>query len=273
MLSCALSKTVATLALLGACAGAAAHDTWFLPLGAPSGVPLLSLGTGNRYPLQEFPIGAEQLTMRGCRSADDRPVSFSAVRDLPKSLLLQAAVAGAPRDRLAAPLSCWAQLVPFEVELEARIVDIYLDEIAASPAVREAWAGMRARGVTWKERFTKHARIELAAGRSTAAAAASGMGLDALLQSGLQRLREGDPLEVQVLRDGQPLAGLAVELIDARGASGGWFHTDAQGRVGFGAPAPGRWVLRGTDLRVSTTEPDTWDSRFINLAFEVNAKP
>jgi hypothetical protein len=266
-----LPRFAAALALLACGAGASAHDTWFQPLGGPSGAPLLSLGTGNRYPVQEFAVGAEQLARRGCHSGDGAEVSFSAVRHLPKALLMQAVVAGAPRERLVAPLSCWTQLVPFEVELEPRLVEVYLDEINAPAAVREAWASMRSRGVVWKERFTKHARIELPAGGSMAPPVPSGMGLDAMPEGGLQRLRPGDPMVVQVLRDGQPLPGLPTELVDAHGASGGWFRTDHQGRVGFSAPAAGRWMLRGTDLRLSTSQPHSWDSRFITLVFEVAA--
>jgi hypothetical protein len=37
------------------------------------------------------------------------------------------------------------------------------------------------------------------------------------------------------------------------------------------APLPGRWVLRGTDLRTSEREPDSWESRFVTLAFEIAA--
>ena len=32
---------------------------------------------------------------------------------------------------------------------------------------------------------------------------------------------------------------------------------------------PGRWVPRGTDLRLGETEPNLWISRFVTLAFEV----
>ena len=52
-----------------------------------------------------------------------------------------------------------------------------------------------------------------------------------------------------------------------------WLQTDAQGRVRAQAPSPGRWVLRGTDLRLSATRPDAWESRFVTLAFEVGDGP
>ena len=42
-----------------------------------------------------------------------------------------------------------------------------------------------------------------------------------------------------------------------------------QGRVRIQAPLAGQWVLRGTDLRLSERVPDTWESRFVTLAFEI----
>jgi uncharacterized GH25 family protein len=76
-------------------------------------------------------------------------------------------------------------------------------------------------------------------------------------------------LQFQVLRDGQPLPDFAVEMRNERSPLGLWRKTDAQGRVSIAAPLPGRWVLRGTDLRLSESEPDLWVSRFVTLAFDV----
>jgi hypothetical protein len=71
------------------------------------------------------------------------------------------------------------------------------------------------------------------------------------------------------MRIGQPLPDLSVELRGDRIALGIWRKTDAEGRVRFPAPLAGRWVLRGTELRVSERDPDTWESRFVTLAFEI----
>jgi hypothetical protein len=38
-------------------------------------------------------------------------------------------------------------------------------------------------------------------------------------------------------------------------------------------PLAGHWLLRGTDLRLSDTVPDSWDSRFVTLAFSVLQQP
>jgi len=249
-----------------------AHDTWFQALNVRGGGGLLSLGTGNRFPKQEFPIGPEQLRQNGCRSADGAPAVLSAVRVGSTSLLMRLALSGSPAGAApSSPVSCWAQLVPFDVEIAPDIVDVYFRDIAATPAVRARWADIHARGLPWKERFTKHARIELhgAAASGSPPPKATDMDMDLLMESGLGELRAGDPLVFQVLRRGVPLPALALELVDASGRSGGWFSSDADGRVRMPAPAAGRWVLHGTDLRPSSAQPDAWESDFVTLAFEV----
>ena len=131
--------------------------------------------------------------------------------------------------------SCWVRLVPLPIELAPDKVAIYLREIQAGPELRADWADMQRRGLPWTERYTKHAGINFAPGR-----------------------------------DGQPLAGLPVELQSADAAVGIWRRSDAQGRISLPALPAGRWLLRGTDLRRSDAQPDTWDSRFVTLAFDVS---
>lgn len=252
-------------ALALAAFGALAHDTWFEPLpGAAAGGVAFALGTGNRFPLQEFPVGIEQLVSSGCRDAAGAVVALQRLQDKPNALWLRAAVRadGAP--------SCWAQVQPFEVEIAPRIVELYFKEIQAPAAVREAWAEMHRRGVTWKERYTKHARIETWRAGAAVSTQPVPMAMDVLLTSdgpvGVDR-----PLGFQVLRDGLPLPDFPVELQNSASGLGIWRRTDAQGRVTFSPPLPGRWILRGTDLRLSETQRDYWESRFVTLAFEVPA--
>lgn len=252
------------LALALGAGAAAAHDTWFRALPSPRvGEALLLLGTGNQFPVQESAVGAEHLVSSGCRSGAAAgtlaPLQLTAY-----ALLLRAA---APAG--SASLSCWAQLAPFEVELSPELVAVYLDEIAAPDAVRAAWAAMQARGVVWKERFTKHARIEL--GPLAAPRPIEPLGMDVLLTAGRPRPQVGDELSLQVLRDGRPLAGFAVEMRSHRQGDAVWLRTDAAGRVSWRPPASGAWVLRGTDLR--PVDGDRWESRFITLAFDVAAAP
>lgn len=260
----------AALALSLAGPAAHAHDTWFepLPTTRPGEVPL-KLGTGNRFPHHEFTVGEASLRQQGCRRGAGKVVPMQVAGETVQALTLKARPGG------VGAVTCWAQQQPFEIEIAtAATVEVYLKEVNASPAVRAAWAELQARGVPWRERYAKHARIELAGRRatteaSTEAATPTDMAMDVLLDSGLQPLAAGDTVRFQVLRDGQPLPDLAVELQNDQSPIGFWKKTDAEGRVSFQVPIEGNWLLRGTDLRLSTTTPDTWDSRFATLAFRV----
>jgi len=257
-----MKHTLAVISLLFAAAGAAAHDTWFPDVRVRLG-RLDEVLPERSYAMGKLDVeGAEHLALSGCRDGDGRPMRLTAVRDTSTALLLRAS---GPRE--APGMSCWAQLKPSEIELAPEIVKLYLDEIHATDAVRQAWSAMQARGVVWKERYVKHARIE--AGGGSAALQPSGMDLDILLEAGLRVPRAGEVLAFQVLRDGRALPGQPMELVDGQGRSGGWALTDGEGRVRFTLPASRRWLLRGTQLQPSAADPDIWESGFVTLAFEV----
>jgi hypothetical protein len=266
------AKSILPAVLLALClvAPAQAHDTWFesRPASA-SGELRVALGTGNRFPLMEFPLGIEQLRLSACRSDAAGALRLAHDGDEAQALRLRVVYAGG-----GVALSCWAQTQAFEAELSAPLVAQYLKEIQAPPGVHRAWAEQHARGQRWTERYSKHARIELpdAAGR-LAAPVPSGMALDLLQLGGPRPLRAGDTVDFQLLRDGQPLAGQALELHGEHGALGFWRRTDADGRVRFTLPLAGHWVLRGTELRLAGSAEVLWDSRFVTLAFEVGAGP
>ncbi len=257
---------------------ARAHDTWFeVQTGPRAGQLQLALGTGNRFPQQEFSIAPAMLAHHGCRHGRRAAVPLRPLRQTRSALLVTSvATAGAQRDQDAA-LTCWAQLHPLHITIEPALVAVYLDEIAAPAAVRAAWQAMQLRGVSWSEHYTKHARAEVLdrrlGGGDAPPAQPLSLGLDIVLESGLDRLHAGDEIRFQVLRDGQPLPGLAVELRSDQSPLGLWRRTDDQGRARVKVPLAGNWLLRGTDLRLSTTRADAWDSRFVTLAFSVAARP
>jgi hypothetical protein len=128
---------------------------------------------------------------------------------------------------------------------------------------------MKARGLPWREHYTKYARIELG---GTGPRAALPLGMDVRLDNPRTPIRAGDELTFQVLRDGAPLADLPVELVNNINPLGIWRKTDAEGRVRVAPPLAGRWLLRGVDLRVSRKTADEWESWFVTLAFEVAAR-
>ena len=274
-------RSIFLAGLLLAAAAAQAHDTWFHALPAVAGAPVLALGTGNRFPVQESGVGTEFLARQGCSLIDapkpaeaGRPLRES--RKVAKPHFLESADGRSASQPLMRPLhnvahalilrgppraqSCWAQLVPLEVELAADKVAIYLREVQADPALRATWADMQRRGVPWKERYTKHARIDF----SVVEGEPVPMAMDIVREASAN-----GSLSFRVLRDGQPVPGLAMEWVSDTASLGIWRRSDAEGRVRVPALPPGRWVLRAIDLRLSMVEPDRWESRFVTLAFEV----
>jgi hypothetical protein len=248
-----------------------AHDTWFTPQ-PPTvrGQWVLALGTGTSFPAYEVPVAARQVDRSGCVGPAVREVPLREAGDgaAVPALLLRT---GRPVSPVAAA-SCWAQLVPIDIAIDNPIVDIYLDEIQALPAVRERWAALKARGVRWQETYVKHARIEFdGEGGAAATGALPEFGLDARIASP-RPLRAGSTVRLQVLRDGRPLAGLPVQLRTELSPLGVWRTTDAEGRLEAVLPLAGRWILRGTDVRPAADGSDRWDSRFLTLAFEVQPK-
>lgn len=281
----AATALLLSLAALLAAPAARAHDSWFTALPSTArGQLVLALGTGTRYPGYQLPVAPEQLASSGCVGdgvrevplRDGAELSFDGLRQwlkAPPVLMLRTGRPVSP----AASVSCWARLVPIEIDIDDPTVDIYLDEIRPSPAMRARWAALKARGVRWQETYVKHARIEIdgeeAAGR--AAEALPELGLDARLRNARRPLRAGDTLQVQLLRDGRPLAGMSVQLRrdgDDGVAADAWQVSDADGRIAAPLDAAGRWILRGVDLRAAADGSDRWDSRFLTLAFEVKPK-
>jgi len=256
-----LLRALLAMGLAGWTLGAAAHDTWFMPLPpGRTGELRLALGTGDRFPTQEYALDPKYLVRQGCHGAvADRVEVLRARGHTATALHLQAPVSAR---------ACWAQLNSFELTLEPDKVAVYLKEINASAEVRAAWAALQARGLPWHESYTKHARINLGPA-SPQSEVPSGMAMDMLLQAAPGPVRVRDTVVVQVLREGRPLAGFNVELRTELSPVGLWQQTDAEGRVTLKPPLPGRWLLRGVDLALSTSRPDEWESRFITLAFEV----
>ena len=260
------SNFVAALLLVLASVTASAHDTWFQPLPpTPEGHRVFTLGTGTRFPVYEFPLAYEYIAASGCRGDGATAAPLAHVGDRPTTVVVRSATPLDPRSAM----TCWAQLAPFEVEVPPDKIELYLREIQAGPALRASWAAMKARGLPWREQYTKFARIELG---GTGPRAALPLGMDVVLDNPRQPIRAGDELGFQVFRDGKPIANLPVELVGNLSPLGIWRKTDAEGRIRVTVPLAGRWILRGVDLRVSRKTPDEWESWFVVLGFEASPR-
>jgi hypothetical protein len=276
------ARWLASATLVFGAASADAHDTWFERVAAAKGSDMhaqLLLGTGNRYPVQESGVDMIYLARQGChRSASDaessnsnsNTVALSKVRNTDTALLLHAP---------ARAHTCWAQLQAFDVTVPADKVALYFREIQAPKALQDAWASQRAQGLDWTERYTKHARIALA---TTGMQDRTPLAVDMLIERSASpegtatpegpHLRAGQPVQLRVLRDGQPVAGLAVELQTSGSRFGAWRRTDEQGRAQWPGLPAGSWLARATDLRpasANASHGQRWESDFVTLAFEV----
>lgn len=292
---------LAVALLAGSGLGAQAHDSWLSAAQPPRPMPgrtVLALSTGAHFPVQETAIAPEYLRAQGCRGlplatsgdagqaarpapapAPAQPLAVLGLADTALLLAVPSALAGP--DQPAQPASCWLQTSAFELDLTLALVPVYLDEVRPGPEILAAWQALHARGLPWRERYVKHARIELpgsAPGAELAdaerrAPQPAPLGLDLVLDDDPRSLRTDRPFSARLLRDGQPLAGHAVELRNERLAIGLWLRSDAEGRVRGRLPLPGHWLVRAIDLRLSDDVPDTFDSRFITLALTVGAAP
>jgi hypothetical protein len=251
--------------------GAQAHDTWLSPVKPPTAGQdtVLDISTGNRYPTQEFGATLESIDKSACVDGQGRSVALRPTQATEKWTQFRARPASP-----AQGLACWVEIRPFEIELQPNLIEVYLAEIRASAALRATWADLASRKLPWLESFRKFARIELAENRlltaeqRVALRKPAGLALELVLL-GTQPVAVGEELEFQVLRDGQPLPGFQVELQTAQSPLGIWRETDAQGKLRHRLPFAGRWLLRGTDLRLAPRDPTRWESRFVTLALDV----
>ena len=248
-----------TAALLGARA-AGAHDTWFEPQPASSrGEVQLALGTGNRFPTFELAVDVQYFSAGGCRTGDGPVQRFSAHRFTDTRTELRVA---APEP---ARLTCWVQIVPFEIELAPAKTEVYFAEIRPRAEVLAAWKALQARGLPFRERYVKSARYDA----PEAAAAPVGTAMDLVRTAPSGPLRAGMEASFRLLREGRPLPDQPIELVSARSAGGLWLRTNGQGELRVRLPQAGRWLLRGTDLRVAADDATRFASQFITYAFDV----
>lgn len=248
------------ISLLALCGGmATAHDTWFQPMPPTRGEVTLALGTGTRFPVYEVAVDTQYFTRSGCRvgSGGARPIGSARYNDDHTLLRVPATDAAA--------LTCWVQLSAFDIELPPEKIEIYFKEIRPAAEVLAAWATLSARGIPFRERYVKSARID----GPESASLPTGNAMDVLRIAPAGALRAGSEAGFRVLREGQPLADFPVELVNARSPLGLWSRTDANGELRVRLTLPGRWLLRGTDLHVSPSDPERFASRFIAYTFEV----
>jgi uncharacterized GH25 family protein len=247
-----------------------AHDTWFHVADQQpgSGLLVLHLGSGPRYPRSQESVPAARLADAGCVDEAGAERALAPRSQLPVALELRSRVGGA---RAA---GCWLELRPMQLTLTPELVRVYVDDIHAPPAVRAAWAAQLKAGIAWNEVYRKFVRVELAMPTAPTPASMAalrrprGYPLE-LVPVGAEPVRAGKPAEFQALADGKPVAGLPVEFVNLRSPLGIWKDTDARGRITLALPVGGEWLLRSTVLEPPPAAGEPWHSRFATLTVQV----
>ena len=249
---------------------AQAHDSWIAPAAEQDrGLLRLELGVGTRYPLRESGPAASSVARGGCRSAEQaREQALVPRREHPAFLELRA------RIDATKGVACWVALKPYPLEMTPDLVKTYFSEIRPPAALVEHWSRQQARGVAWRETYSKYLRMELPgasdAGADSLAALRQPQGLAMeLVPVGADPIRAGQPVGFQVLLDGKPLAGQWIELVSARHTLGVWRQSDAEGKIRQALPFAGPWLLRSVHLEAPADDSQPWRSRFVTLLVHV----
>jgi len=244
-----------------------AHDTWLLAQRSevqPGASATLDLTSGMAFPALDYAIKANR-------------VARASVRLAGKTSPVKTRKSAAHSLRFSAPLpepgiaTICVELAPKMLELTPPKVKEYLDEIAASAEIRQAWE-TAAQPRHWREEYTKHAKTFVRVGQPSADrswAEPAGMTLEIVPEKDPTALHSGDELPVRVLRQGKPFPSFPVGLVREGDPHDTVLRTDAEGRATFRLDRAGRWLLRGTDLRRSTKPSLEWESDFTTLTIQV----
>lgn len=248
---------------------ARAHDTWLLPSrpAIEAGSRLeLEMTSGMQFPALESAIKPERVQTAECRLGGRRLPLEAAPGEKALSLSATLPVAGTA--------VCRVDLAPRALELTPPQVEEYLEEIGAPAALRQAWAAEQGKR-PWREIYSKHSKTAVAVGDAGGDPSWSeplGSALEIVLECDPARLAAGSELAVRLLKNGQPLAGLALSFV-AQGEEGALVATDAQGRARSKLTRAGWWLVRATELRRVERPDATWESDFATLTLFVRSAP
>ncbi len=166
----------------------------------------------------------------------------------------------------------WLDFRPKEVELDAKEVEHYFDEIGASESLRQAWEGAGP-DAKFHETYTKHAKTFVRVGDGPADRAcleAVGPSVEFLPDRDPTSLAAGDTLNVKVMKKGNELEGLALGVVCGADGSTTQLRTNKAGYVQIVIRRTGWWLIRGTELRRNSD--GTWDSDMSTMTFYAGGK-
>jgi uncharacterized GH25 family protein len=252
---------------------AQAHDTWLLPKAfrvQAERKTTLALTSGMTFPTLDHAIATDRIQQAVMNLAGETQQLSKYVKGK-KSLDF----AVNPANVGVAVLS--VVLKPRTLELAPKLIQEYLDEIGASDSLKAAWK-QPSPSMQWRETYTKYAKTFMFVGaekffqNDSAWKVPHGLALEIIPERHPGLLRANDELPVQVLLSGKPLANFPLGLAQAGNKKGILQITDANGRTTFKLPKAAQYLIRGTLLLPSLTNPSEWQSDFATLTIETRKK-
>jgi hypothetical protein len=223
-----------------------AHDTWLLPHRGyvpVGGRVTFDMTSGGAFARNETAILPARIAATGVRVGGN-------VRALDRHTVVGGALRFTATMPAAGAATAWVSLHPKVLTLRPALIEGYLREIGASPALRRTWNPTP--GTSWRERYSKHAKTFVRVGSTPAAddgwRTPTGQPLELLPLQDPLTLRAGDSLTVRLLQCGTPLSGVAVGTQRAGAPHGPLVETNAAGEARVALPQAGRWLLRTTVL-------------------------
>jgi len=124
----------------------------------------------------------------------------------------------------------------------------------------------------WRESYVKHAKTLAyvgTAGDDQSWGEPVGTAFELVPEKNPFGLKAGDELPIRVLKKGQPITQLRVNIVLAGQKQGEFQTTDGEGRVSFLIKRAGRYLIRATELRPATKPDLEWESDFTTLTIEI----
>ncbi len=259
-------KRISLLLVFGVASQALAHDTWIAPdrFKGACGSVTLHMTSGMEFGKLDYAIDPSRVARAFVRVAGKRvnitPVaaahSLDFRIDVPESGLAIVAV----------------ELAPKTLDLTPDKVAEYLDDIAATDAIRAEWKAHPGR---WRESYTKHAKTFVrCSDRQHDFQIAADMGLELVPQgTDPTMLKAGDTLKIALIaRSGNKDTLVRdVPIVLEREGTGRVtvVMPNAEGVASVVVPRSGRYMLTATRLRRSDRKDLDWVSDFTTITFGV----
>ncbi len=260
----------ASVLALALAASLSAHETWVRPTRffapAPGAFTVrMTSGMGEHYPAAESAIEPSRIVRAEVVFAGRTlPLTPMAAGDSDLALGWTAPSVGIGAIRV--------ELAPKVLVLEDSLIDVYFDEIGASPALRKQWTDIPA-PKQWRESYVKLAKSYVRVGegdRTFEWKADLGMTLEIVPESDPTRFAVGDSLRFRVRYRGAPIAGFRLASFRSHvNGKPDFLTTDRSGRVAVVYREPGEVLLSGVHLRRVREPGLEWRSDFTSLTFAV----